>query len=121
MSSTMPGPFCADEAAEAEDDGALVLAQDADRGAGGGDREREDDDHRDEDRGHGSTSHSSARRTESDEPVDALDDDRVADREARPPGTAGAPQRAVDEDLAERRGRAADDADVADEALDARS
>src|SRR6185295_13336340 len=56
------------EAPEAEDDGALVLAQDADRGTGGGDRQHEDDDHRDEDRGHGSTSHSSARRTERTSP-----------------------------------------------------
>ena len=112
-------PLRADEAAEAEDDGALVLAQDADRGAGGGDRERDDDD----DARRGPRSRVDlpllGAADGEDEAVDPLDDDRVADREVVLQARPGAPQRAVDEDLAERRRRAADDADVADEALDA--
>ena len=40
MSSDDARALLADEAAQAEDDGALVLAQDAERGPGGGDREQ---------------------------------------------------------------------------------
>jgi hypothetical protein len=43
-SSTTPGPLAPTRRPEAEDDGALVLAQDAHRGAGCGDPERHDDD-----------------------------------------------------------------------------
>ena len=81
--------------------------------------ERDDDDERDEDGGHGSISHSSARRTESTRPLHALDDDRVADHEIVLQARPCPPERAVDEDLAERGRRAAHHADVADEALDA--
>src|SRR4051812_46345201 len=61
-------PLLAEQAAEAEDDRALVLAQDADRRAGEGGDERDDDDERDEYPCHSSSSHSSARRTDSVSP-----------------------------------------------------
>src|SRR6185312_7477044 len=64
-----PRALLPEQAAEAEHDGAFVLAQDPDRRARNGEDDGDDDDESDEDSGHRSSSHSSARRTDSVRPL----------------------------------------------------
>ena len=109
----------AEQPAEAEDDRALVLAQDPDRR--GGERPRVTASSvrtSDDGGGHGSTSHSSARRTDSVRPCTASTT-TCSPSPSAPlvigPRSPRTPQLALDEHVADRRDRAPDDADPADQ------